>query len=242
MTLDQPAGSPDHPAGTPARRPRRPVLLALALVLTLGGSACAGDGNDRADTESVDPASAAADGAVDTDDGDASDDGGSDEAATDGAAVEPGSGGGTGEVLGTARAQLTASPGNATLVPLRADVTRLERHGELVELSVTLTNENTGESNDDTTFEPWTTFQSDGAGNYDVSGIALVDPEGQKLYLPARDSEGACLCTDDLDDVPVAPGADPLLVSATIGGVPEDVEQVDVSIPGFPTIVGVPIR
>jgi len=231
MSLDH------HHAAAGACRPRRPALVAIAMALTLGGLACASDSDDlqQADTESIDQTSAAG-GSTDTtaDDSGTSDDG--DTETTDDEAA----GGAADEVLGTARTQLPTEPGSTTPVPLRADVAQLERHGDLVELTIALTNESPPSAGSEATFEPWNTFRE--GGTLDVSGIGLVDPQGQKLYLPALDSEGVCLCTNDhLSSTGVEPGGTMILV-ATIGGVPDDLEQVDVHVPGFPAVVGVTIQ
>jgi hypothetical protein len=87
---------------------------------------------------------------------------------------------------------------------------------------------------------------ADGHGinaRYDVSGLGLVDGEQQMLYLPAYDSEGNCLCTftGSGGSTQVRPG-EPLTIEATFGGVPEDVEQFDVRIPGFPAVSGVAVQ
>lgn len=217
----------DHPDSRP-RRPRRGALLAAACALTLGGVACADDGPDdaRADTESIDPESAEGGGG----------------GAADAASADEGQGDdppdvGDGEVLGSSRTQLRATVIDPTPIPLRADVTRMERHDELVELMVTITNENP-EDDGGPTFEPYDLF-SDRADEIriwdDASGLGLVDAEGQKLYLAAHDSEGSCLCTSGLAGI-TAPSGEAIVLTATIGGVPEDLEQVDVVVPHFPTI------
>lgn len=215
-------------------RLRRPALLALAGALTIGALGCADDADpERADTESISSTSEDARTSGTT----SADDGADDEAET--SSGESGSGASGGEVLGTASAQLPFSLSETQLVPLRADVTRLERNGDLVELTITLTNES--EPSAGLSYEAWRQFEDISGGNYDISAVGLVDGAGQKIYLPARDVEGICLCTDGLADTAVPPG-ESLLLNATIGGVPDDVEQVDVAIPGFPTIVGLTIR
>lgn len=74
-----------------------------------------------------------------------------------------------------------------------------------------------------------------------VDGVALVDAENAKKYLVARDSEGLCVCDRNLSEAYVAPEA-PLLLSATFGAPPDDVEDVDVVIPRFGTFKDVPIE
>lgn len=227
-------GSPSRPASVGGRRlltAGRAPLLAAALVL-VAGAACSngGDGDDRALTESINSSQPEGEG-------------GSDDAATGGEGDESGAGSGSGsdEVLGTTRAQLDADDDRTASI--RVDVTRLERNGELVELALLFTNEVEPQSGD---AEP-PSFSLDGRladGNrYDVSGIGLVDGEEQMLYLPAFDSEGVCLCTftGSGGSTRIAAG-ESLTIEATIGGLPENVRQVDVRLPSFPAITGVAIQ
>lgn len=213
------------------------VTVALVATLLIG---CGGGDDPLADTESIDSSSPeAGDGsqggdAVDagngTDDNDDdSGDGGSD---------------GTGEVLGTARATLRANAIDNRSTPIRIDVVRLERHGDLVELGLVLTNEAEAppEGQDPQDFQLDSMFGG-GPGvsaRYDASGIALVDGDAQKLYLPVLDSADTCLCTSGLGAVDTPPGGT-LTLDATYGGVPDDIESLDVRIPNFPVVTGVPL-
>jgi hypothetical protein len=200
------------------------VLLTGTLTL-----ACSGEDDGRlADTRSIDST---------TDAGSEQGSEGDDDAAS--SSGEPGSGGGD-EVIGTARAQLTAGAIDERTIPVRIDVTRLERHGDLVELTLALTNEAPAEGDDPPGFGIYTQF-GDGITAYDASGIGLVDGDAQKRYLPVRDSEGTCLCTNDFGSADVPAGGS-RTITATFGGVPDDVDALDVQVPTFPTIAGVPIQ
>ena len=204
----------------------RPGRLLLGACIVLGGlgvaTACSPSDDDDplADTESIDADS------------------------PDGAGSGAGSGSGQSgarddvpdDVLGSAESQLPANPGNQSQVPLRVDVMAVERQGDLVEVRLQLTNLNEG---DGEAFEIWSHFSGDNV-NYDLRGVGLVDSSAQKLYLPVLDSGDACLCSSGLADYAVAPG-ETVRLNATFGGLPDDVEQVDVRVPGFSAVDGVPV-
>jgi hypothetical protein len=207
------------------------ALLGAALLTGTLTLACGGDDDPQAQTQSIDSSTEAGGGTATTKAG--TDD---DETATD---AEPGSGGGSGEVIGTARATLPAGPLDDRGIPIRIDVSRLERHGDLVELTLELTNEAPNEGSDPPEFGIYSTF-GDGS-SYDARGIGLVDGDAQKLYLPVLDSNDTCLCTNDIGGNDVAPTSS-RTITATYGGVPDDVDALDVQVPSFPTITGVPIQ
>jgi hypothetical protein len=145
------------------------------------------------------------------------------------------------DVLGSATARLPASPNDSTLVPLRLDVTGLERLEGMLELRVTVTNTGRRSTPD---FEPYSSFDDPrlptGQGLYSLSGASLIDAEGERAYLTIVDSEGTCLCTGRLAQVAI-PAGDSFEMYADFGGVPDDLDQVDVQVPGFPTVASVPI-
>lgn len=159
-------------------------------------------------------------------------------------ATEGGSGSGEpgdGEVLGSATASLPADPNDDTAVPLRLDVVALERLSGRVEARFVLTNE--GEAGGPS-FEPWSSFDDPRLGSdeapWSLAGASLVDGEAQKAYLTIVDSEGVCLCSGDLDAIAVAPG-ESIELYADFGGVPDDVERLDVQVPGFAPVTEVPL-
>lgn len=193
-----------------------PLLVGLALV---AGVACSGGDDDalRADTQSIDSSKSEGD---DTATGDIDDN-------------EPG------DVLGTATSKLPATPLDATLVPLRIDVVALERTDDLVELRLNLTNE--GESGTPN-FEPYSAFNDERTtSQWDVSGVGLADGEAKKLYLAVLDSDDVCLCSANMGEISIPPG-ESVELNATYGGVPGDVDKLDVRMPDFPSIEGVPVR
>jgi hypothetical protein len=209
--------------------------LLVAATLSITTLACSGDDDSgqRADTESIDASSSGnGNGATGT----------TDQSNKGGNADHPSSGSaGNGGVLGTARADLPTNGGASTTVPIRIDVTRLERHGDLVELTVQLTNESRADADDSDAEYMLSNQFGDDTNHYDASAVGLVDGDGQKLYLPAFDSENVCLCSNDFGGVFVEPGAT-RTIDATFGGVPDDLDKVDVRVPTFPTIAGVTIQ
>jgi hypothetical protein len=208
------------------------ALLGAALLAASLTVACSGESDDPvAQTRSIDSS-------VDEQDGGGSDDGGSDDGGETGSGQ--GSGGGD-EVLGTSRAELPAGPNDDRSVPMRLDVTRLEHHGDLVELTLRLTNEAPAEGDDPPGLAIYDMF-GDELAEYDASGIGLVDGDSQKLYLPVLDSDGTCLCTNGLGNSEIPAGGGTRTISATYGGVPDEVEALDVRVPSFPTVAGVPVR
>lgn len=202
--------------------------LLIAAVATLAVACSDDDGTLRADTESIDSSAPESPGSGN---GDATgDDATSD--TTDG----EGSGSDSGEVLGSSTATLRANALDDRSTPVRIDVLRLERHGDLVELSLVLTNEAPPTDSDPQNFLINSLF----GANYDASGIGLVDGAAQKLYLPVLDSDETCLCSGELGASDVQPGGT-MTIDATYGGVPDDVDAIDVRVPNFPTIAEVPV-
>jgi hypothetical protein len=144
-----------------------------------------------------------------------------------------------GEVLASVRAELPASLNDRRLVPLRIDVVRFDRTGDLIELDMVLTNEADPSGQEAPGFTPWASF-ADLPSGADLSGIGLLVTGEQKLYLPAFDDGGGCLCTGNLSSTEIAAG-ESLPIVATFGGVPGDAETLDLRIPSFPIIEGLEV-
>ena len=212
------------------------VVVALGL-LVVPAAACSSESDD-------DPTAEPSDTTRDT-----GDDGDGDGGTGDGSGEQDAGGDGDGEgedgeegdredveVLASATAQLPANPNDDTLVPLRLDVVALERLDGMVELRLALTNEG---DEGTPTFEPFDIFDDPRLtppdGLYSVSGASLVDIRDDTAYLTIIDSEGTCLCTGRLDRMAVAPG-ETLDLNADFAGVPDDLDDIDVQVPGFPTI------
>jgi hypothetical protein len=82
---------------------------------------------------------------------------------------------------------------------------------------------------------------SEGSEEGDVfDGVALIDPEGRKKYLVARESTGRCVCSNALSGAFVQEDA-PVNIQATLSAPPEDVTAVDVVVPNVKTFTDVPI-
>lgn len=217
---------------------RKLLAVGTVLLATVGPVACSSADDDpregaSAPTAPDAPATTGDDGS--TGDADANANG---EAGGSGPGNDDGD---DGDVLGSATASLPADPNDDTPVPLRLDVVALERLSGRVEARFVLTNE--GEAGE-ASFEPWSSFVDPRLGTNDapwsMAGASLVDGEAQKAYLTIIDSEGVCLCSGELDALAVAPG-DSIELYADFGGVPDDVERLDVQVPGFSPVTEVPL-
>jgi hypothetical protein len=148
---------------------------------------------------------------------------------------------------GTATATATATPSEAVAskeetiseTPVRLELLSLRRAGELAELELRLTNLQEPETGADR-------FQTGGLfdgpeieDDYSVDGIYLIDPVNRKKYPVAVDAEGICVCSALAGDL-LEPG-DSIALTATYGAPPDDVTQVDVSVPKFGTFRDVPL-
>lgn len=207
-----------------------PAALVVLLVVILGCSS-------ESDDDPAAPTTTAEDGDAgggEDGGGDSTTTGEDDPAAGDEADEEA-------EPLGSATARLPASPNDSTLVPLRLDVMALERLEGMVELRVELTNDGDSSTPD---FQPFSSFDDPrlptGEGTYSLSGAQLVNAREERAYLTIVDGEGTCLCTGRLAEVAVAAG-ETFEMYADFGAVPDELEQVDVQVPGFPTVDAVPI-
>jgi len=131
-------------------------------------------------------------------------------------------------------------------LPTRFVVTELRRSGPTVILNAraepaqrtedSVTGQIGQELSDGQTQELTTGTQEEG----DVfDGVALIDPEGRKKYLVARDSEGRCVCSNQLGTRFIGQG--PVNLEATLSAPPEGVQRVNLSVPGVKTFTDVPL-
>jgi hypothetical protein len=146
--------------------------------------------------------------------------------------------------LGSSTGQHRANPNDPRPVPLRIDVTGLDRNGDLIELAMTLTNEAPASAGrNELDFAAYNVFgeqRNPGGAEWDLSAVALVDQVSRLAYLPVLDSAGECLCTRELGSPVLDPG-DSIRLVATFGGAPADLRQVDLHVPGFAPITGLGI-
>jgi hypothetical protein len=73
---------------------------------------------------------------------------------------------------------------------------------------------------------------------HSVDGIHLIDPVGKKKYFVVRDSDGACVCSREVQAI--APGSQSVLW-AKFPAPPDDVQKITVEIPHFPPFEDVPV-
>ncbi|MGH9212857.1 MAG: hypothetical protein ACRD2C_19635 [Acidimicrobiales bacterium] len=124
---------------------------------------------------------------------------------------------------------------------MRLDVVSLERDGGLVVLELILSNEaeEADDSDEQRYVSPLHEFGG-GESRTDLAGVGLIDQAEQKMYLPVLDSADVCLCSDMTRLPRIDPGGS-VDLTATFGGVPEDVDTLDVHVPGFPLIAGLTV-
>ena len=79
----------------------------------------------------------------------------------------------------------------------------------------------------------------DSEGGDVADGFALIDPQGRKKYLVARDETGRCVCSN-LSGVFVHPDK-PVSVEATLSAPPPSVTRVNLQVPNVKTFTDVPI-
>lgn len=78
---------------------------------------------------------------------------------------------------------------------------------------------------------------ADDPSAYKATGLTLVDPSARKAYLVARDDDGKCLCSDTPDLAAFAT----TVVGAQFAAPPADLSQIDVVLPKFGVLRGVPV-
>lgn len=126
-------------------------------------------------------------------------------------------------------------------------ITELKRSGPTVVLNATVSLAG-GSENDsiqisdtfaDGIFQDLENESGDEGGDV-FDGVALIDPNGRKKYLVARESTGRCVCSNNLSAAFVGEDA-PVNLQATLAAPPDTVTTVDVVVPNVKTFTGVPI-
>ena len=125
-------------------------------------------------------------------------------------------------------------------------ITELKRSGPTVVLNATVTlaggSENDSIQISDTFSDGiFQDLEDTGASEEgDVfDGVALIDPNGRKKYLVARESTGRCVCSNNLSAAFVGEDA-PVNLQATLAAPPDTVTNVNVVVPNVRTFTGVP--
>jgi hypothetical protein len=118
---------------------------------------------------------------------------------------------------------------------VRAEVTELKRtSGDTVNLKFTLINES-----DKSMSFSYDFGENKQTGDFNsIAGTHLIDAVGKKKYFVVRDTEGACVCSKDLDDVKPKTR---VTLFAKFPAPPADVEKITVVVPHFTPMDDVPI-
>ncbi|MDO4887725.1 MAG: OmpA family protein [Actinomycetaceae bacterium] len=78
------------------------------------------------------------------------------------------------------------------------------------------------------------------ANHESTNGVKLEDPDSKTVYRPAYDSAMRCLCSTDLATVLIPQGGQAVLY-ASYAPLPEGVDKVTVTFPGFDPVENVPV-
>ena len=80
---------------------------------------------------------------------------------------------------------------------------------------------------------------SPGGSTNNVDGLTLIEPSSSNIYRVSYDSQGGCLCSNDLSEY-VKPGQT-IALQATFTGVPADAKSVTITIPNGGTFSNVAV-
>jgi hypothetical protein len=126
-------------------------------------------------------------------------------------------------------------------------ITELKRSGPTVVLNATVSlaggSENDSIQISDTFSDGIFQDLEDGGGDEEgdvFDGVALIDPEGRKKYLVARETTGRCVCSNNLSGQFVGEDA-PVSLQATLAAPPDTVTKVNVVVPNVKTFTDVPL-
>lgn len=125
---------------------------------------------------------------------------------------------------------------------LRMDVYPLEITGSMTVLhfAMTLVKDDQGDGYDPNTMFSDGNSEAIASDGFTVDGVQLIDTANAKVYLPASDGSGTCICSQELGNVSMEQD-ETVVFSAMFAAPPEDVDTVNVSIPEFGTFVDAPI-
>jgi len=71
-----------------------------------------------------------------------------------------------------------------------------------------------------------------------IGGLHLIDPVGKKKYFVARDSEGKCVCSQKVADIPKGGRVN---LWAKFPAPPDDVQRISIVVPHFSPMDDVPL-
>jgi hypothetical protein len=137
-------------------------------------------------------------------------------------------------------AQIAAAPADAAVASSEGDqagtkfvVNSLVRGSDTLTLKFTLVNDSSK------VLGTWGRFDASGYhGDRTMSGIHLIDAVARKKYFPIVDTDGNCICSQDVDDI--APQSQtPLWVK--FPAPPPGVTKIGIEVPHFIPLDNVPI-
>jgi hypothetical protein len=118
----------------------------------------------------------------------------------------------------------------------RAVITDLKRGGSTVTLKFTIYNDSNAELNIGGRFNA-SGYKENGGRSF--SGIHLLDSVSKKKYFVAADSDGNCLCSEGVNDIPPK---GQVSLWAKFPAPPDNVQKITVQIPHFIPVDDVPIK
>jgi hypothetical protein len=122
---------------------------------------------------------------------------------------------------------------------VRVDLTALKQSGSTVTVEFTVTTLTANNSLGVQIGHEFTAVD-DKTASGTASGITLIDGVNKKKHLVATDSQGNCVCSQNLSAVFVKQGQT-VSFNATFGAPPANAKTVDVQIPRVPVFHDVPI-
>jgi hypothetical protein len=133
-------------------------------------------------------------------------------------------------------------PGFVDNAKVTLDVFAIRRTGDLAVIQLKLNVDAAAEGSPQVaqTFGDGST--ETGAKDLDsMDGVQLVDAAAGKVYLAATNTDGGCLCSEDLGGAIIEPGQSTML-DVTFAAPPDDLSSIDVRVPSFGTIPAVPVQ
>lgn len=121
---------------------------------------------------------------------------------------------------------------------VEAHVAERNESGNL--LAITWSVENYGNQDVMFTWLSGDTYMYNNSNSY--SGVTVTSSTGERRYHPIMDKDGTCLCSGGISfDEKFSINQGDKVAYWSMFSVPEDVESIDLEIPGFDPIEGIPI-
>ncbi|MFE1167071.1 hypothetical protein [Nocardiopsis sp. NPDC058789] len=134
----------------------------------------------------------------------------------------------------------TADSNEAISAGLSAEAHTVERNESGNLLSVTWSIENEGDAPTTFSWPSGTSYMYDDPSSF--SGVTITSTDERRRFHPLMDSEGDCLCSGNVSldfKATIDPGEK--VAYWSMYSVPVDVDEIDLEIPGFDAIEGIPV-